>query len=322
MSRHDAPVLEDAACPVCDTRDDEQVLTGRDLLHGLPGEFSVVRCTHCGLMRTNPRPTPATIGFYYPEDYAPYQNTAPEVGESPVGAPQRFRGLVHRVLQTESRRLPRAAPGLLLEIGCASGSYLNEMRHQGWQVQGIEFAESAAKRARALGLDVQCAGIETAVPPAEKVDIVAAWMVLEHLHNPVESLGRIRQWVKPDGYLVASVPDAGSMIRRIFGRRSYDLQLPSHLFHYTPDTLKLVLQRSGWELTRIFWQRNSNTLLWSLEYLARDKGLALLENASRWTRTAVRAAPLRVALNTLLGLTRQSGRIEIWARPVAMEQEE
>ena len=68
-------VLEDADCPLGCPRSDETVLAGRDRLHGLPGRFQVVRCRSCGLMRTNPRPSPGTIGFYYPEDYHPYRNT-------------------------------------------------------------------------------------------------------------------------------------------------------------------------------------------------------------------------------------------------------
>ena len=54
---------------------DEIILASRDLLHDLPGIFTVVKCSNCGLMRTNPRPSPDTIGFYYPENYGPYVGT-------------------------------------------------------------------------------------------------------------------------------------------------------------------------------------------------------------------------------------------------------
>ena len=67
--------LEQVSCPLVCQKGDKTVLTGRDLLHDLPGEFTVVKCLDCGLMRTNPRPTSGTVGFYYPDDYWPCLGT-------------------------------------------------------------------------------------------------------------------------------------------------------------------------------------------------------------------------------------------------------
>lgn len=57
-----------------------------DRLHRLPGEFSFVRCTGCGLARLSPRPLPSEIGFYYPSDYYSYHCVEPEV---PTGLGER-----------------------------------------------------------------------------------------------------------------------------------------------------------------------------------------------------------------------------------------
>lgn len=54
---------------------DQIILTGRDHLHNLPGEFTVVRCLNCSLMQTNPRQTPEKIAFYYPDDDGPYKQS-------------------------------------------------------------------------------------------------------------------------------------------------------------------------------------------------------------------------------------------------------
>ena len=56
-------LLESAACPIGCPPTDETILVDRDRLHNLPGEFTVVKCRNCGLMRTNPRPTPETNSF-------------------------------------------------------------------------------------------------------------------------------------------------------------------------------------------------------------------------------------------------------------------
>ena len=64
--------LESCPCPLDCSSGDAYQLRSRDRVNGLPGEFQIVKCRGCGLLRTNPRPTPETIGYYYPESYAPY----------------------------------------------------------------------------------------------------------------------------------------------------------------------------------------------------------------------------------------------------------
>jgi len=308
----DGVELEDRPCPNGCTAGDEPVLEGHDRIHGIPGRYRVVRCRGCDLIRTNPRPTAATIGAYYPDDYGPYVSTQVAIAPSAIPA---WRRRLRRILGMEARRLPPVAAGRLLEIGCASGAFLSEMRDRGWDVEGIEFSDAAARQARAAGLKVQTGSLESAQPPQESVDLIAAWMVLEHLHEPIPALKLLRRWVKPDGWLVASVPDTSAFARRVFGEWAYDLHLPNHLYHYTPATIAKLLDASGWRLTRVIWQRNANTLLWSAEYLASERGRPALARLARWLRTARGARVPRTLLAWLLGVTRESGRIEIWARP-------
>jgi SAM-dependent methyltransferase len=320
MNPPDGVDLEDRPCPNGCAGPDLFVLEGHDRIHGIPGRYRVVRCATCLLMRTNPRPTPATIGVYYPDNYGPYASTVPAPAHAPRGKPLWHR-MLRNLLGLEVRRMPTMRPGRLLEIGCASGSFLQQMRSAGWSVEGIEFSDAAAAQARSAGLRVQTATVESAAPPGEPVDVIAAWMVLEHLHDPTGALRRIREWVRADGWLVASIPDADTLARRVFGERAYDLHLPNHLYHFTPSTIDALLRRSGWRLQRVRWQKNCNNLLWSLEYWATETRHPRLARAVRWARAAPGAGKLRVALAWLLGVTRQSGRIEIWARPVAAQPE-
>jgi SAM-dependent methyltransferase len=302
--------LESVPCPNGCPPDDRKVLEGQDRLHGIPGRFTVVRCGRCGLMRTDPRPTPKTIGAYYPSQYGPYHAT---------GAPMPpVTGVKARVVQwlgLNSRTLPPVAPGRMIEIGCASGAYMETVRRAGWAVEGIEYSDDAAQIARARGFAVQTASVESAADPSQPADVIAAWMVIEHLHDPLAALNKLRRWVRPDGYLIASVPDAGGTLLGLFGSYRYDLHLPNHLFHFTPTTLAQLLAASGWRVERVFWQRNCNTLLWSAEYLCADKGMPRLAAALRNLRESRRFGRVRIALASMLGLTRQSGRIEVWARP-------
>lgn len=312
----DSVELEDKPCPNGCDRTDEPVLESVDRLHHVPGKFSVVRCRHCLLIRTNPRPTPSTIGAYYPDDYAPYRDDS-VTHTQPAGP---LRAMLEKLLGLQQRRLPPIAPGRLLEVGCASGQFLLAAQLNGWQVEGIEFSETAASNARQKGLRVQTATIDSAAPPQAKVDVVAAWMVLEHLHEPVKSLQRLRNWVKDDGYLVASVPDASSWEMRLFKGDWYALQVPTHLFHFTPASLAETLSKAGWHLEHVTWQRNSQNLLHSLEAFCTERKLLVPLRLVAWIRSARKASKIRLFIGWILGSLRQSGRIEIRARPMPSEK--
>jgi hypothetical protein len=69
--------LEEVPCPLGCAGSDRLVLEGFDRLQGLPGRFRVVECASCGLLRTNPRPTPESMSFYYGAGYLPYRSSRP-----------------------------------------------------------------------------------------------------------------------------------------------------------------------------------------------------------------------------------------------------
>ena len=310
--------LERVGCPLGCAAGDDPVLTGRDRLHDLPGEFRVVRCRACGLMRTDPRPTLETIGFYYPLDYRPYLTTrvGPAAPAARPGAAGPFRRAVRRMLRPVGNQLPDLPPGRMLELGCGSGAFMHAMAGKGWVVEGIEPSPAAGSEARALGYPVHIGPLETAPDPAAPYDLTVGWMVLEHLHEPVAALEKVGRWSATGAWLVASVPDAGAWERRLFGDAWFALQVPGHLFHYTPRTLGLVLARAGWRLERVFWQDNPNNLLLSARYLALERGWGRAAEALQAMAHGERLHRTRSVLGKLLGRLRSSGRITIWARRI------
>ncbi len=312
--------LEETGCPVGCQKGDETVLTGRDLLHDLPGEFTVVKCLDCGLMRTNPRPTPETMGFYYPDDYGPYLGTRVNsaVSQSTTILKKWLRLLAQQVFKFNTTLLPPIPPGRMLEVGCASGSFLHKMAAQGWQIEGIEFSEQAAAMARQLGYPVYAGSLETAPKPDQSFDLIVGWMVLEHLHNPMQGLIKLHEWAKPSAYLVLSVPNAGARNFQIFKEKWYSLHLPNHLYHYTPTTLTGILAASGWKVEKIFHQRILTEWIASTGYILKGKGYVsfgqkLIDfplKSGRWNQ-------ILYPLAWVLSLFGQTGRMTVWARKVS-----
>jgi 2-polyprenyl-3-methyl-5-hydroxy-6-metoxy-1,4-benzoquinol methylase len=264
--------LESRPCPLGCAETDKRVFVGHDRLQNLPGEFQVVKCQTCGLMRTDPRPTPESMGFYYPETYAPYQTTrvSPVTGQTASTFRQSVRATIRRFVNLQVDSIPPLNPGRMLEIGCASGMYLHRMANEGWQVEGVEFSEQAAAAARALGYHVYTGPMESAPAPDQPYDLVAGWMVFEHLHEPVRVLRKIHSSTNSKAWLTLSLPNAGCFQWSLFRNRWFPLQLPNHLYHYTSGTLTRVLDEGGWEVRKILHQRDAADLVASLGHTLQD----------------------------------------------------
>jgi 2-polyprenyl-3-methyl-5-hydroxy-6-metoxy-1,4-benzoquinol methylase len=266
-------------------------------------------------MRTNPRPAPASMSLFYPDDYGPYVGTrVPRRSQRRTS----WRRLWKSVFDFKAQSLPSMRPGRLLEIGCASGSFLDQMAALGWDVEGVEFSESAASAARALGYPVHAGSLETVAGLRGSYDLVVGWMVLEHLHEPVAVLRKLRDCARPGALLALSTPNAASWERRAFAGRWYAYHLPAHLFHYTPDTISRVLEAGGWRLERVFHQRLLGNFFGSLGYVLQD-GNRLPALGARLAAIPQRARLLNYLLYpaaTILAAFGQTGRMTVWARRI------
>jgi len=311
--------VESRPCPLGCKPDDKEVLRGRDLLHNLPGEYAVVACNCCGLMRTNPRPTKRTIGLYYPEEYGPYREVPGAVSKASARKRGVSRTNVSKIFGSGGHKLPEQMPGRLLEIGCASGKFLQEMKSMGWRSYGIELSEFAASKAREAGLDVFTGSVESAPEPDYLYDLVVGWMVLEHLHDPVATLRRIRRWTRPEGWMAFSVPNSDCWSFKLFGRHWHELHLPNHLYHFNPAVLNKLLAEGGWNLHSVHYNPSLVGPVASLGNWLKAKGLfpnlalKLVNFPTRGSKWAYRIARPIAAVESLL---HQSSRITVWARPV------
>jgi 2-polyprenyl-3-methyl-5-hydroxy-6-metoxy-1,4-benzoquinol methylase len=258
------------------------------------------------------------MGRYYPDDYGPYLGTRVPAAGAAGGGRGVLRRAYRAIFRYRSDDLPPLPPGRLLEIGCASGAFLRRMAGEGWAVSGVEFSASAAASARAAGLDVHAGAVEDAPPPPGELDLVVGWMVLEHLHRPVEVLARLAAWSRPGAWLALSVPNAASADLALFGDCAYALQLPTHLYHFTPETLAQVLARGGWRVERVLQQRTLANWFGGLALALEARGwLPGLAAGLRRLATRPRlSAPLLYPLSCLAAALGQTGRMTVWARRV------
>ena len=115
----------------------------------------------------------------------------------------------------------------VLEIGCNSGKFLEEVAKITRNIQGLEFNALAAERARQKGFEITGESIEKhADENAEKYDVVCAFQVLEHVTEIRSFVTASLKSLKKNGKLIFSVPNNEPYFQR-FGKYEV-LNLPPH----------------------------------------------------------------------------------------------
>jgi 2-polyprenyl-3-methyl-5-hydroxy-6-metoxy-1,4-benzoquinol methylase len=95
----------------------------------------------------------------------------------------------------------------LLDFGCGSGFFVNELAHAGFDSHGVDISEEAVRFGELQG--IKNLGVITSHKinyPDTIFDVVLSLDVLEHLEDPSWALAEIERVLKPGGIFVVMVP--------------------------------------------------------------------------------------------------------------------
>ncbi len=142
-----------------------------------------------------------------------------------------------------------SAGGPLLDFGAGSGGLVHGARAIGIEADGVE--PSATGRALAQRLY----GVELMPSlPADsqnRYGIIAMLHVLEHVPDPLADLETLRPLLTPSGIVFIEAPHAGSADMWLPSRRRAILDPPAHLHHFTPRTLRTLLENAGYDVLHV-----------------------------------------------------------------------
>jgi SAM-dependent methyltransferase len=258
---------EEVGCLLCGSPRWAPLIEAPDTAWGQDGLwFAIVQCQECGLCYTNPRPSTRSIGHFYPMVYRPHLYSRKRRRRTRYPRPGWGRP------RNERQVLEWHGQGRLLDFGCGSGSFLDQMHHNGWQVTGIDVSAPTVRRIRAeLGLQALIGTLPHPELQPDSFDVITMWHSLEHVHAPRTVLREAHQLLAPGGKLLVAVPNIDSLPFRWFGRNWFGLDLPRHLTHFTPWTLPLMLERAGFRAGPLHMVRHSDWLRSSAKLASRDR---------------------------------------------------
>jgi len=218
-----------------------------DTRFGIEGRFEVRRCRQCGLEQISPVPTPDQLKYLYDRFY----NFGGERGTLYTRLREWFfSSPLYRLwirVDGDISFHARRGRGRLLDIGCNEGRTLKNYARNGFQAEGTELNETAAAVAREAGFTVFIGPLEN-FTPAPLYDVAVLSNVLEHALDPKAMLLSVRRLLKPEGQVWISCPNSQSWLRPVFGHSWINWHVPFHISHFSADTLRSLLEQSGFTL--------------------------------------------------------------------------
>ena len=203
-------------CNMCGSHDFSILGRRLNTSHGLNPKrkvglaTTVLRCSNCGLVFSNPMPVPLSLDDHYGVDPKQYWK-------------EEYFELDESYFATEIKWLQDLTDGVVglktLDIGAGLGKQMTALRRAGYDVYGFEpsksFCNMARERFDFSEKRLRHSSIEDAEYPAEHFDFISFGAVLEHLYDPHGSIAKALKWLKSGGLIHIEVPNSSWLISRM-----------------------------------------------------------------------------------------------------------
>jgi 2-polyprenyl-3-methyl-5-hydroxy-6-metoxy-1,4-benzoquinol methylase len=240
-------VITHKSCPLCGSENISVFLKATD--HLLTFEsFDIFKCCSCGFLFTQDVPDADEIGkYYHSQDYVSHSDTR--------------KGLMNKLyhfgrtimLKKKYRMVNKVVKGKnLLDIGCGTGYFPAFMKRKGYDVTGVETDQKARAFAeKEFGIRVYSPADFINHKLEGKFDVITLWHVLEHLDDFNLYLEKMLEQLSPGGSLVIALPNCSSLDARHYKASWAGYDVPRHLWHFTPATLKILAENHGLKIRKM-----------------------------------------------------------------------
>ena len=269
---------EPTECILCGSTDCTVEAEGEDYVYrGSNQTVTAVRCTGCGHIYLNPRPTVDGIGVLYPETYASFSGRYTDQNGFLSRVKERVMINRFRVLLDE---VPKG--GAYLDLGCGDGQLLEAVKRArpDIEVHGLDWKFVPALRAKleSSGIILHESTLDDAALPERQFDLVTMNQLIEHVWNPRSCLVTVARSLSSSGKLIIATPNTDGYDRKFFRRKTWGgYYFPRHLNLFNKTSLAALAEQSG--LTVI----KSANLLAPVVWCYSLKAIAVLR-FPRWRR--------------------------------------
>jgi 2-polyprenyl-3-methyl-5-hydroxy-6-metoxy-1,4-benzoquinol methylase len=230
------------SCPICSSNNIQQQLTAKDYTVS-QNNFAIWHCNACTAQFTQDVPVQDAIGAYYAsENYISHSDTKKGIINSLYHlVRKRTLGAKRRLVINETG----TAKGSILDIGCGTGAFLQNMKDADWSITGLEPDDVARTKAAELyNINPQESG-KLFDLPAASFNAITMWHVLEHVHELHAYIKQIANLLTTNGKLFIAVPNYTSKDAAIYKEHWAAYDVPRHLYHFSPQSMETLLAQHG-----------------------------------------------------------------------------
>jgi 2-polyprenyl-3-methyl-5-hydroxy-6-metoxy-1,4-benzoquinol methylase len=159
--------------------------------------------------------------------------------------------------------------GRLLDIGCATGVFLDMASKQGWEVEGLEVSMDLAAYARDnFGLKVHCLDLTKDSLDSPPFDVVTLFDLIEHIPNVNEMIKGCWNNLSDEGILIIRTPAEEGLLRDIAkivyngSLRKFELPMLwfysfEHIQSFSFRSLTKLLEQHNFSVIKVFHEEES-----------------------------------------------------------------
>jgi len=241
LNKTEMMIITHKNCPLCGSENISACLKATD--HLLTHEpFNIFKCLSCGFVFTQDIPSADEIGRYYKsQDYISHS----DIRKGLMNKLYHFGRTI--MLKKKYGMVKKVAIGKnLLDIGCGTGYFPAYMKRKGYNVAGVEADPKARTFAqKEFGIPVHSPEDFINHKLEGKFDVITLWHVLEHVHDFNLYFRLMLEYLENGGLLVIALPNCSSFDARHYKEYWAGYDVPRHLWHFTPSTLKILAEKNG-----------------------------------------------------------------------------
>jgi len=139
--------------------------------------------------------------------------------------------------------------GKALDVGCATGFYLEAARDQGFDPYGIELSEYSSGIAKnKFGKEKIFNGtLEQNNFEAGSFSVISMFDLIEHVRLPQVSLKKAAELLHPNGILIITTPHKDSISNKIMGKKWTHYKL-EHFYYFNKRSLKILAENCNMDM--------------------------------------------------------------------------
>jgi len=222
---------EKRLCPVCKSNNEIEIF------HKEGGRY--VKCQECTMVYINPVFKDSAIKEYYEGNHTEQS----EVVESDTD--DFYINIYNGGLDSISNKVSSVKN--ILDIGCSSGTFLEQAKARNINTYGIELNQAEYKLVEAKGHKVYNDLLEN-INFNVKFDSITMWDVFEHIKDGEFYLNLMKTHLTEEGVIFLQIPSSDSLAAKILREDCNMFDGLEHVNLYGVETIKMLAKKCGLEV--------------------------------------------------------------------------